>query len=76
VLLIILQTLTVSLFSNHDVLKSDGRVTSQVQSDTPTYFPSYPNPEDLPMFFRDYKNIDLEALILDWSNFFAAADVN
>jgi hypothetical protein len=43
--------------------------------------PSCPDPEDLPKFFRDYKNIDMEALLndvsnFDWSNFFAANDVN
>jgi hypothetical protein len=40
-------------------------------------FPNYPDPEDLPEFFGDYENIDLEALMIDvsyfdWSNFFAA----
>jgi Reverse transcriptase (RNA-dependent DNA polymerase) len=43
--------------------------------------PSAPDPSDLPKFFRDYKNIDMEALMndvscLDWSEFFAADDVN
>jgi hypothetical protein len=37
--------------------------------------------QDLQKFFRDYKNIVLEALMndasdLDWYNFFAAADIN
>jgi Reverse transcriptase (RNA-dependent DNA polymerase) len=43
--------------------------------------PNSPNPEDLPKFFRDYKNIDIDSLMndvgnLDWSDFFAADDVN
>jgi hypothetical protein len=43
--------------------------------------PSFPDTEDLRKFYREYKNKDLEALMndvsnLDWSNFFAAADVN
>jgi retron-type reverse transcriptase len=43
--------------------------------------PSAPDPADLPKFFRDFKNIDMDALLndvsgLDWSEFFAATDVN
>jgi hypothetical protein len=43
--------------------------------------PSCPDPGDLPKFFRDYKNIDTEALLNDvsdlvCSNFFSADDVN
>jgi hypothetical protein len=43
--------------------------------------PSAPDPSNLPKFFRDYKNINMEALLndvsgLDWSEFFAANDVN
>jgi Reverse transcriptase (RNA-dependent DNA polymerase) len=43
--------------------------------------PSCPDPGDLPKFFRDYKNVDIEALMedvsnLDWSNFFAVDDIN
>jgi Reverse transcriptase (RNA-dependent DNA polymerase) len=118
---------------NHDVLRSDGRVSRfledlknlnlHVHSNSPTNFqgqpscidlvvtnrpecvqffnqidlpgiptthdliygsyslPNCPDPGDLPKFFRDYKNLDIEALMndvsnLDWSNFFAADDVN
>jgi hypothetical protein len=43
--------------------------------------PRAPDPMDLPKFFRDFKNINMEALLndvsnLDWSEFFAASDVN
>jgi hypothetical protein len=43
--------------------------------------PSAPDPVDLPIFLRDYKNINMEDLLndennLDWSEFFAATDVN
>jgi Reverse transcriptase (RNA-dependent DNA polymerase) len=43
--------------------------------------PAVPDPEELPKFFRDYKNIDMESLLndvkdLDWSDFFDAHDVN
>jgi hypothetical protein len=43
--------------------------------------PSSPDPKDLPKFFKDYKNIDIDALMndvsnLDWTDFFAADDVN
>jgi Reverse transcriptase (RNA-dependent DNA polymerase) len=43
--------------------------------------PSVPDPVDLPVFFRDYKNIDVDALLndvnnLDWTDFFAASEVD
>jgi hypothetical protein len=43
--------------------------------------PAVPDPSELPKFFRDFKNIDMEALLndvsnLDWHEFFAATDVN
>jgi Reverse transcriptase (RNA-dependent DNA polymerase) len=43
--------------------------------------PITPDPLDLPKYFRDFKNIDMEALLndvsnLDWSEFFSANDVN
>jgi hypothetical protein len=43
--------------------------------------PNIPDPEELPKFFRDYKNIDMESLLndvknLDWSDLFAAHDIN
>jgi Reverse transcriptase (RNA-dependent DNA polymerase) len=43
--------------------------------------PSAPDPLDLPKFFRDYKNINMDALLndvsnLDWHDFFTASDVN
>lgn len=43
--------------------------------------PNIPDPSELPKFFRDYKNIDMEALLndvknLDWSGFFASNDIN
>jgi hypothetical protein len=43
--------------------------------------PQLPDPIDTPRFYRDYKNIDLEALLndvnnLDWSDLFAAQNVD
>jgi hypothetical protein len=43
--------------------------------------PCTPDPTDLPNFFRDYKNINMDALLddvsnLDWSEVFAATDAN
>jgi hypothetical protein len=43
--------------------------------------PCAPDPSDLPKFFRDYKNINMDNLLndvrnLDWTDFFAATDVN
>jgi hypothetical protein len=43
--------------------------------------PCMPDFTDLPKFFRNFKNIDIEVLLgevsnLDWSEFFAAIDVN
>jgi hypothetical protein len=40
-----------------------------------------PDPSDLPKFFRDYKNINMDNLLndvknIDWTDFFAVTDVN